>query len=115
MVVYCTEKSEYPITKIGELDAITANRGINEGKLYGIVGFWERGCGIDIIGREFVCYRGTSEEKFVSYDELPNFLEREAKIGKNIVARLLNGGSGFVPEGTPHDLLITSKIREIKQ
>jgi hypothetical protein len=116
MRVYVTRNSEYIVTKIGELEVITTCKGINEGKLYGILGFWDKETPVEIfsMGRFMQFYSKTENQRLLGYDELSKFLDKSPKEGKKIVARLLGDDKKFAEIGTPCDLIITSSIQEIR-
>ncbi len=114
MKIYVTKNSEYPVTMIGELEAITAIEE-NKGKLYGILGFWDdkTKIGAHTFQGEVEFISGGGER--INYDNLSKLLDNTPKRGKQIVARLLGEDKKFVRQGTPWDIMITSPIQEIRE
>lgn len=117
MTIYVTRNSKYEVTKIGELEAISANKGQNMGKPYGVVGFLDDDTPIEVIHVNnnllFYSTRNMTKE-YIEYDDLPRFLEKTAERGKRIVARLLTEEGKLSRVGmTPMDIMVTSGIQDI--
>jgi hypothetical protein len=118
VVAYKTRNSVYPITMVGALEAITAGKGrAHEGKLYGVVGFWNDDTLVDIRpASDGIYFFHKENQTEIPYDELQNFLYPVATPGRKMIARLINESSDsfFVSErSVPGDIIITSRIERI--
>jgi len=111
MTTYITKNSEYPVEKIGEFDVIRCLKGPTKGKPYAILG------SIDsdkykvhwIFDSLFVNSTPFSEETF------KEFTEEDVREESRIVSILIDESNEKLAWGQEGDLMLTSKVQEIRE
>ncbi|MBI5803403.1 hypothetical protein HY448_01835 [Candidatus Pacearchaeota archaeon] len=108
MITYVTEHNEY---KVEEIDGRNVIRHVETKLPHAIVGSYDP-------NKHRLAFSATQiylNGKLVTGDELLRSIDSQVKVGSKLVAVLLDSEGRFSPPKTQNDLLLTSRVKEIRE